>query len=162
MKINCRWITSSSSSSAGSTSSGEKRKLKKDERSEKKKKSEKEKSKFWNTPRRFPLQNYNENCCSYYIDQDVNPKHSVHPKETCYRRPGGPLDKKGLTTRKEREITKLSDSSTPNGINGTVRRTPKTEQRAGEIPEPPDDSTSARRKEERKRLERPQRQDQSP
>ena len=55
-----------------------------------------------NSKRKYPLEQYEKWMCPYCKAEDVNPKACKHKKETCFRRPDGPL--KGITDPKERAV----------------------------------------------------------
>ena len=53
--------------------------------------------------RTHPFSDYKEWMCMHCKREDVAPKACKHPKEFCFRRPGGPLDAEGIKEPKARD-----------------------------------------------------------
>ena len=66
--------------------------------------------------RRYPESAYGPNACPWCKRDDANPKYADHPKNICFRRPGGECDKEKAKTRVQRNrvVKRLADAKRDN------------------------------------------------
>ena len=86
-----------------------------------KKRHEKDKDLDYNRGRKTPLEAYSSTDCEHCINEDVPAKYCKHPKDTCFRRPGGELDKLGIKGK----------SSAPRSLSSSSPSVKKTRRLSG-------------------------------